>query len=515
MRFHVRPFTLSLLATSALALVQPAQAAVHRIHADHVLGTSLDVVVSGGDADKATRIAEVARGEIERLDLVLSGWRADSELARLNTSQGPFAASPDLFAVIARCEDWRERCDGAFSGRLGAVEALWREAETTGELPSQARLQAAAVDAERAQVKLDASRGIIDRDGVVFAVDALAKGYIIDAALRAAEAELASGQGVLIDLGGDMACAGAPPLQTGWRAGLARGTDADNLAPRDVIALSGGAVATSGGGARDRRIAGCEVLHVLQPNSGQPATDRTVSVVAADAAKADALATALGVMPVERGLAFAGESGAQARIIDASGAMHTTEGWARLLQPAAVTGEQVRPTPLKASDLVRVQNKAWPAGFGVEITYEIPRPTSGRAKPPFVVIWITDANGKLVRTLFHLGDHPSRYLDSNYVWFNALQAAGRANDLMSVTRPSRPPGRYTAAWDGKTDAGGVAPQGRYTINIEISREHGGHSLQSMPLTLGAAPVGAEAAGQGESGPAAVRYGPTSVQGRAS
>jgi hypothetical protein len=106
----------ALLAPTVLA--QPVQAAVHRFHEPHVLGASLDMVVVGADAATAARALAAARTEIARLDKVLSGWRPDSELARLNGSTGPLAVSPDLYHVIAACEAWREVCDGAFSARL-------------------------------------------------------------------------------------------------------------------------------------------------------------------------------------------------------------------------------------------------------------------------------------------------------------------------------------------------------------------------------------------------------------
>ncbi len=364
-------------------------------------------------------------------------------------------------------------------------------------------------------MRLDAATGAIDRDGVVFAVDALAKGYIVDAALAAARREAGADHGVLIDIGGDIACAGPPPSRDGWRIGLARGADADNLAPAQAFAIACGAAATSGDGARNRRVGDEAVIHVLDPRTGQPAPRRTVNVVAANATEADALATALGVASLREGLALARQAGAEARIVTEDGAVHTSRGWNAMLVPVVAAGSQAGPPALNPASLIRAQAaRGWPKGYRVEIAYEIPRPPAGgrRVKPPFVVIWITDANGKMVRTLYHLGDHPGRYLDSNYVWYNALEAAGRADDLMSVTRPSRAPGQYSAVWDGKTDAGGMAPQGRYTINIEISREHGGHSLQTMTLNLGAAAVSGAAAGQVESGPASVRYGPASAQG---
>ena len=154
---------------------------------------------------------------------------------------------------------------------------------------------------------------------------------------------------------------------------------------------------------------------------------------------------------------------------------------------------------------------AWPAGFEVAIDYQIPELSAGRYHPPFVAIWITDQDGKLVRTLFHLGNRPRRFLDSNYVWWKGFNADGNGPDkLATVTRPSRPPGKYSAVWDGRDDAGNPVGLGRYTINIEMSREHVGHTVQAIPLDLGKAPASASAQGEGEAGPAAARYGRPTV-----
>ena len=121
-----------------------------------------------------------------------------------------------------------------------------------------------------------------------------------------------------------------------------------------------------------------------------------------------------------------------------------------------------------------------------------------------MVLFITNESGDLVRTIAHMGNRPPRYLDSNYTWYRAFTA--KNGDIATVTRPSRQPGQYSATWDGKDDAGNPVARGKYTINIEISREHGGHSLQSIPLTLGAMPVSGDAGGQPEAGPASAHYG---------
>jgi thiamine biosynthesis lipoprotein len=491
-------------ALAPIALASPSAAAVHRFHDDHVLGASLDFAIVGVDAAGALQAMSAARSQISRLDAILSGWRPDSELARLNVSTGPVAVSEDLYRVIERCESWRSACGGAFSARLGRAEALWKTAEQTGTAPDSAALAEAARQDESASVFLNPATRTIDRAGVTFAIDALAKGYIIDAAVEAARRAAPGASGLMIDIGGDLRCIGAAPTSVGWRIGVAEGRTADNARPARLIAVSGEAVATSGGGPRDRHIDGCAYGHTLSPSGGQPIPRSTVTVIAPQAADADALATALSVMPVDKGLALASSlPGVEARIIAADGTEHHSPGWDAYLIPLTAAG------PMSCAPTKAALNGVapWPAGFDVEIQYEIPQLALGRYRPPFVAIWITDQRGALVRTLFHLGTRPRRFLNSNYIWWRAFGGDDPAalDRLDTVTRPTRQPGRYTAVWDGKDDAGQPVGQGRYTINIETTREHGDHSYQTIPLDLGSKPVSGSAPAGVEAGPAAARY----------
>lgn len=500
-----------LLATALVpaAFVQPAQASVHRFHEYRVLGASMELVVAGADLQASARALAATKAEIARLDKVLSGWRPDSELARLNASDGPMAVSHDLYRVIEQCEAFRRVSGGAFSARLGEAEALWRAAEREGGPIDAAALRDASDRAEKAQVRLDPASRTIDRGGAVFAVDALAKGYVIDAALDAAARAVPAATGLMLDIGGDLRCRGAGPDAGHWAIGLAKGRDADNAAPAEVIRLKDQAVATSGPGARDRMIDGARLQHTLMPIDGQPASARTVTVVADKAADADALATAVAAQPAHHGLAFAAKQGAQARIVEPDGRVITTDGWSDLVAPSSIAERRAKDAIarlIRTATPAAAHGAAWPSGFEVAIDYEIPEQSAGRYHPPFVAIWITDQDGKLVRTLFHLGNHPRRFLDSNYVWWRAFNADGQGPDkLVSVTRPSRLPGKYSAEWDGKDDAGNPVVQGHYTVNIEMTREHGGHSLQTIPLDIGKAPVSGSAQGEGEAGPAVVRY----------
>jgi thiamine biosynthesis lipoprotein len=426
-----------LIAGAALVAVAPVQAAAHethRFHAEHVLGTSFDMVVTAS-ADEARFAFVAAQAEIARLDAVLSGWRDDSELARLSRTGGG-GVSRDLRAVLAACERWRVQTGGAFDAR---------------------RDPACGPD-----------------------VDGLAKGYVIDAALSAARRAAPCASAILIDIGGDLRCWGDRP----FRVGIAH-PDAleDNAAPAVALSLSDRALAVSGPGLRDRREGGEVRSHLVDPATGKAAPRRQAAVVARTAADADALSTALAVMTPAEGIALAERlPDAEALVFDVDGSVSTTSGWSALACQAA---------------------PALPAGFEVTVQYDLPKIPVANYEKPYVVVWVTDAEKALVKTLLIMGDRQD-WQEDNYVWWRRY---GRKQpDLIeAMAKPTRAPGRYSVGWDGKDQSGKRAPQGRYIVHIEAAREHGGHSYQTVEITLGAADAAGQAAGKDELGPVSVRY----------
>lgn len=463
----------ALMAATAVAPT-PAEPATHRFHADHVLGTSLDMAVAGTSAAQAEFAFAAARAEIARLDRILSAWRADSELSALNRAETR-EVSEELFQVIGACETWRLRSDGAYSARLGVIEAAW-----TGGKPAARALCDAAERAHLAEVRLDAPTRTVTRpDAVRFAPDGLAKGYILDAALAAARRAAPCATGLLIDIGGDVACAGA------WTVGVADPARLqDNAPPLARLRLANRALAVSGPGPRDRVIDDERFSHLLNARTGQPAPRAQAAVIAPKAMDADALATALAVMPPTDGLALATAfPGAEALIVAADGTVHQTDGWAAFTCQA--------PAPL-------------PAGFAVEVGFDLPKIEVANYKKPYVVVWVTDADKAPVKTLLLLGTK-QEYMEDSYVWWRRWGRKQTAR-IDAMAKPTRAPGRYTVGWDGTNDAGQRMPQGRYIIHIESTREHGGHSYQAFEVELGAKPVTAKAAASAELGASSVRYG---------
>ena len=283
-------------------------AAVER--ARFLMGTRLVVQASGAGAPEAI---EAAFAEVERLESVLSNWRADSEVAHLNAAAAaaPFRCSPDLFAAATTALDWAEKTSGTFDP---TVEPLVRALGLRGD---EGRLPGIAPEPDTAApgpvdwrlVEVDRSRRTIHylRPGMGLDFGGIGKGIALDAA--AAVLKRAGVTAALLDFGGQTLVFGAGPDDGAWRLGLADPVERERVA--GSVLLRAGSLAVSGNGERSRTTAsGAKIPHLLDPATGRPASfDGSVSVIAPDATSADALSKAFFVMGPERGLAWAESRG--------------------------------------------------------------------------------------------------------------------------------------------------------------------------------------------------------------
>jgi thiamine biosynthesis lipoprotein len=467
---------------------------VYAFHDEAVLGTQLKLFLTATDGQAASAAAHRARAEIDRLAEVLDWRRPDSELARLNRSES-HQASPELFEVIAAAEHWRTASNGAFSGRLGRVLNLWRDAKTAP--PDRGRLEEIAAEADDASVGLDAATRTIWRPSAVsFDLDALAKGYIVD---RAFEAATASPDvfGVLLDIGGDTRWGGFAPGGRHWRIGLpALSGEHDNLPVGGVVACRAGALAASGCGPRDGKIAGVRYSATLDPKTGWPVAHKRLAAAVADRAMdADALATiALNASPEVTAAALSLAPGAHARILDGG-----DEAWfseqGRGPPPALWTPIQAK-IPAAASG-----SKAWPASHSVFVTFNAPPRQMKRDRAfrsPYVAIWVTDADNNPVKTLVLIGSI-KEWQQDNYIWWGQnRENTTRLVDTLSMS--TRGTGQYKVLWDGIDDSGRKVAAGKYILHVETSRERGRHTHRSLELDVTSAkPFEAELPQNEESG----------------
>ena len=192
----------------------------------------------------------------------------------------------ELVAVRDLAEHWRERTSGAFNPGIARLTSLWENAAGLDTLPSQESL--------RDVLDLLAQDRVADLD-----FNGIAKGWIADTALASSlDAEPDLINAAWLNIGGDLVHRGVGSLVVGIEDPA---RPYDNVAPMATVEIANEALATSGGARRWWDIDGKRYSKVLDPRTGLP-VDRVASatVVAADAATADVLATvALVLDPAE------------------------------------------------------------------------------------------------------------------------------------------------------------------------------------------------------------------------
>jgi thiamine biosynthesis lipoprotein ApbE len=449
-------------------------------HQQNVLGTAMDLTVVAATRADADAAEQAVLAEIGRLQKVLSAYEPDAELAKLNASPvgGPgLRVSPELIDVLKRYDVWFRRTGGAYSGHAGDLIAVWKQAEKDGHVPDEGALATAAKRSAAPAWEIDESAQTVRRvSDQQINVDSLGKGYIIEHAVAAATLTATGLRGLLLSIGGDLRTWGTPTGAPGalWSVGVQDPAHPElNAKPISTLYVPGGrSVSTSGAYQRFYTIDGRQYSHILDATTGQPAKTRSATVVAGDSATANALATiCCAVRFAEAFELVRSVPGAEAMVVNADGVTLRTDGF-KELQDAAQAKDKFGP---------RVPSN-FPAGYKLTVDLETV-PTSHK---PYVFVWVTDANGKHVKTLGAWGDDP-KYVADMRQWSKAAHD-DRTVSVRSVTHATQPAGKYPLSWDGTNQKGSGVPLGRYTIWIEVSAEHGPYAAKFGSITLGQEPA---------------------------
>lgn len=467
-----------------LSLSVASQASLWRFCQEHILGTRLEILIHSHSHAVAKMAALAASTEIERLNNVFNHRHHDSEIANLNRTCTA-ALSADLFAVVQLSETWRRITKGAFDGRLGALLRLW-SSETT---PNLRDVQEQLAKLQHATFTIDShAQRVMSTSPITWSLDAIAKGYIVDAALNAARA-IPTIAGIAISIGGDMRVWGDSPDVRGWRIGIADPNFPFENAPlTDVVTLNNAAIATSGRGPRDCLRDGYRST-TISPLTGYPADKvLSASVIASHVADADAIATACMVLDPRESIALIDKlDGVAARVTDAQGDVYKSARWTSM--QFAATKPQSAPASASAksnkTQAAPIIAAVWPADWELGLTYVEPERKEDQGadfRVPYIVLWITDEQNNPVSTVFMLGSQ-LKWQRDNFIWWGSHR--DRAPNLVHLrSQATTLSGRYQVYWNGLDEALKPLPIGKYIVHLETSQEHGKHQYRSIPIDVG-------------------------------
>jgi thiamine biosynthesis lipoprotein len=277
-------------------------------HAFRAMGTEIELFVDATDAAAALAAAE---DEFHRLEAILSRFRRDSELSRLNDA-GAIEAGPDLLVLTGLALEARERTAGRFDPTVheAVVAAGYdRSFDDVARDGPPARGARCGGDVRMTDGRIELGEGVrLDFGGI-------GKGYAAD---RAAQL-LAMAGPCLVNAGGDIAVRGGS-----WPVGVQ--TAEGSL----TVELRGGALATSGRDRRHWRRGGRELHHLIDPETGTPAGGDILraTVVAGHPIDAEVWAKALFLAGSEAAMQEADELGLPCVLVTTGGATRLAGGLA-------------------------------------------------------------------------------------------------------------------------------------------------------------------------------------------
>ena len=269
----------------------------------NLMGTIWAITIAGGDASAAQSAAERALDEVARLEDILSEWRPESDISRVNQAAGsaPVHVDEALIACVRASLQVARWSHGAFDISWAALRGLWDfSADSAHVPPSPASVKALLPLWNYRNIVLNEKHGTVflKRKGMQIGLGGVAKGYALDRA--GALLQEGGFPDFLIYAGGQVLVHGKKG-ERAWRVGIQHPRENRHFA---FVEVEDGSLATSGDYEHAFMHEGRTYHHIIDPKTGFPSEQtRSVTVIAKTALWADAIDTAIFIMGPEAGLA--------------------------------------------------------------------------------------------------------------------------------------------------------------------------------------------------------------------
>lgn len=287
------------------------------------LGSQVSITALHDSSKRAEQAIAAAFAEIETVEQVMSLYRPESQLCRLNASGTLNDPHPYLVEVLRQAESVARESGGAFDVTVQPLWQLYAAAHKQGVLPDEAAVAAAKRKVDWRQVRVSATRISLRSDGTAITLNGIAQGFAADRAMAALRDH--GIEHTLVDTG-EIAPLGTKEDREPWKAGIQHPREPEAYVA--LAQLAGRCLATSGDYATTFS-PNRQYNHLFDPRTGRsPEELSSVSIAAPTAMQADALSTALFVLGSARGLALVERlAGVDALFVLKDGRLRATAGF--------------------------------------------------------------------------------------------------------------------------------------------------------------------------------------------
>ncbi|MBI2556031.1 MAG: FAD:protein FMN transferase [Planctomycetes bacterium] len=273
-----------------------------------IMGTFAEVSIYSNDEKTAGKAIEEALNEMERMDRIMSNYKNDSELSKVNkkAAKSPVPCNEELLDVIEQAQYYSELSGGAFDITVSPIVALWGFFSEKGHMPPDKEIEKLLPAVSYKNIVINRGNNP-KKPGTVFLknmktqidLGAIGKGYAVDKAL-----EIIKKCGIdngCINLGGNIYVLGTPPGKNAWKIGVQHPRDGNEIL--GYLELKNEATATSGDYERFFEFNGKRYSHIISPQTGRPVSGvLATTIVAPTGTKVDALSTIVFVLGREKGM---------------------------------------------------------------------------------------------------------------------------------------------------------------------------------------------------------------------
>lgn len=290
-----------------------------------IMGTIVSQRIFGDNSNAA---ATEATEKIRNLEGMLSFFKPESEISRLNSSAGrsKIKLSSDTFFILSKSIEYSHLSNGMFNIMVGPLVKKWK---VTGEnpvipSPTEVRSLLALIDYRDLILNKNELTARLSKKGQKVDLGGIAKGFAADEALKIYRKH--GIKSAIIDIGGNVSVLGYKPDGSPWAIGI---QDPSKKRGNYIcsIMLNNKSLSTSGAYERYFEKDGKVYHHIIDPTTGYPSKSDllSVTIIGGSSVDTDALSTATFILGLEKGLSLIKKTEYEAVFITVDNKIHATE----------------------------------------------------------------------------------------------------------------------------------------------------------------------------------------------
>ncbi|HTP05593.1 MAG TPA: FAD:protein FMN transferase [Nitrospirota bacterium] len=298
---------------------------------ESIMGTEVTITVVARSHEEGEAAIDAGMAELRRLDAMMSLYKDDSEITRVNLAAGknPVKVSPEMIEVVEHAVEISKLSGGVFDVTIGPLVVLWQMRLKEGKTPTDGEIARVRPLVNYRNIVIDkkASTIFLKKPGMIMDFGGM-KGYTADRV-----ADLFKKRGIdnaIIAVAGDIWVLGHREDGKPWRIGVQHPREHDKTLA--VLDLSDKYISTSGDYERFVIKENKRYHHIIDPRTGKPSKGTISATLIGDkGAIIDPLTKVPFILGPEDGMKIVKTFGAEAIIVDDLGKVYMTDGIKNLL----------------------------------------------------------------------------------------------------------------------------------------------------------------------------------------